>query len=44
MMIACSDGRERSIDDFKRLFAESGFRFHRVFPGATTAVIEGIAI
>lgn len=44
MMVACSGGRERSIDDFKRLLAESGFRFNRVFPGVTTAVIEGIAI
>jgi hypothetical protein len=44
MMIACDDGRERSLEEFEELFASSGFRFTRVFPFPTISVIEGEAI
>jgi len=44
MMIACEDGRERSLEDFQRLLSESAFRFTRVFPFPTVSVIEGEAI
>ena len=44
MMIACDDGRERSVEDFAKLFEASGFRLGRVFPFPTTGVSEGEAI
>ena len=44
MMIACDAGRERSVEEFAKLFEASGFRFTRVFPFPTTSVIEGEAI
>jgi hypothetical protein len=43
MMIACSDGRERSPEDFRALFEATGFRLGRVRRGATVSVLEGIA-
>ncbi len=44
MMIACDDGRERSVEEFGKLFEASGFRFTRAFPFPTVSVIEGEAI
>jgi hypothetical protein len=44
MMIVCSDGRERSREDFARLLGAAGFKLGRVFPYPTTSVIEGIAV
>ncbi|HEY1956982.1 MAG TPA: methyltransferase [Polyangiaceae bacterium] len=43
MMIACDEGRERSVDELAKLFAASGFRFTRVFPFPTVSIIEGEA-
>ncbi|MGZ3422238.1 MAG: methyltransferase [Polyangiales bacterium] len=43
MMIACSDGRERSLEDFRALLEATGFRLGRVNQGVTVSVIEGIA-
>ena len=43
MMIACDEGRERSVEDFAKLFDASGFRLGRVFPFPTMSVIEGEA-
>lgn len=39
MGVVCS-GRERSRDDFERLFAASGLRLERVLDGSAIAVIE----
>jgi hypothetical protein len=44
MMIACDEGRERSVEEFAKLFEATGFRFTRVFPFPTTSVVEGEAI
>jgi hypothetical protein len=44
MMIACEEGRERSLEEFQKLLSDSGFRFTRVFPFPTVSVIEGEAI
>jgi hypothetical protein len=43
MMIACSDGRERSLDDFRALLEGNGFRLGRVNQGVTVSVIEALA-
>lgn len=43
MMIACDEGRERSLDEFKALLAGAGFRYRRVFTSPTLGVIEGEA-
>jgi hypothetical protein len=43
MMIACSDGRERSLEDFRALLEATGFRLGRVNQGVTVSVIEGLA-
>jgi hypothetical protein len=44
MLVACVDGRERSLEEFKGLLARSGFRFRRVFSYPTLSVIEGEAV
>ncbi len=44
MLVGCDDGRERSREDFERLFKQSGFRLGRVFPSPTVSVIEGLAV
>lgn len=41
MMVACDDGRERSRDDFARLFEASGFRLARTYEGPTISIVEG---
>lgn len=43
MMVVCDDGRERSREDFHRLFVASSFEPGRVFEFPTLAVIEGVA-
>jgi hypothetical protein len=44
MMIVCGEGRERSRDDFARLFRETGFELRRVVPTATLmSIVEGVA-
>jgi hypothetical protein len=43
-MIVCDNGRERSRDEFARLFEQAGFRAGRVVPLAGMSyVFEGIA-
>jgi O-methyltransferase domain len=43
MMVACSDGRERSRAEFQSLLEKTGFRQGRVFAYPTISVLEGIA-
>ena len=43
MMVACHDGRERSLEDLQLLLDESGFAPGRVFRTALGAVVEGVA-
>jgi hypothetical protein len=43
MMVACSDGRERSRAEFQSLLEKTGFRQGRVFSYPTISVLEGIA-
>jgi hypothetical protein len=44
MMVACSDGRERSRGEFDGLLQKAGFRLGRVFSYPTISVLEGIAV
>lgn len=45
MMTVCSEGRQRSKDEFKGLFEKSGFQLNRIFKTAhPISVIEAIAI
>jgi hypothetical protein len=45
MMVVCAGGRERSRAEFGRLFAECGFRLHRVVATASPmSVLEGLAV
>ncbi len=43
MMIACDEGRERSLQEFRALLEATGFRLGRVWPTATDSLIEGVA-
>lgn len=43
MMTVADEGRERSRDEFERLFTAAGFRLARVFDNPLAAVLEGIA-
>jgi hypothetical protein len=43
MMVVCDEGRERSREDFARLFEASGYKPGRVFESPTVSVIEAIA-
>jgi hypothetical protein len=43
MMVVCEEGRERSREDFARLFQASGYQPGRVFESPTVSVIEAIA-
>jgi hypothetical protein len=43
MMLVCVDGRERSLDELRRLLHESGFAPARAFELPTIGLIEGIA-
>jgi hypothetical protein len=42
MMVACSNGRERTLSELQDLLSLSGFRYRRHFEFPTIAVIEGI--
>jgi O-methyltransferase len=42
MMVACSDGRERSRAEYERLLERAGFRLGRVFSYPTISVLEGL--
>jgi hypothetical protein len=42
MMVACSDGRERSRAEFGSLLTKSGFKLGRIFSYPTLSVIEGV--
>ena len=44
MMVVCDEGRERSREDFARLFSQSGFALGRVAESPTVSVIEGVAV
>ncbi len=45
MMVALSQGRQRSPADFARLLAATGFRFERVWPTVfPISIVEGVAI
>jgi hypothetical protein len=44
MMMVCSEGRERSREDFHRLFEQAGFSLTRVLPTqGLMSIVEGIA-
>ena len=43
MMIACDNGRERSLDEFVALLVKAGFRYRRVFQFPTLSLIEAEA-
>jgi hypothetical protein len=43
MMTVCSDGRERSREEYARLLEKSGFSLGRVYESPLISVIEGIA-
>jgi hypothetical protein len=42
MMVVSDEGRERTREDYARLFDQSGFRLARVFESALVSVIEGV--
>jgi len=42
MMLVMVGGRERTTDNFRRLYAEAGFRLTEVIPAAPYHVIEGV--
>ena len=42
MMLVMVGGRERTVEDFRRLYAEAGFRLTEVVPTAPYHVIEGV--
>lgn len=43
MMVACSNGRERSQAEFRSLLQKCGFKLARLFSYPTISVIEGVA-
>ena len=43
MMVACSNGRERTLEELRRLLSAAGFSYSRHFDFPTIAVVEGIA-
>jgi hypothetical protein len=44
MMIACHNGRERSLRELELLLEATGFRYRRVFRFPTLSVIEAEAV
>lgn len=40
MLVACSGGRERGVEETRRLLGGAGFRLARVVPGPTVSVLE----
>jgi hypothetical protein len=43
MMVVCDEGRERTREEYGRLFEATGFKPGRVFDSPTISVIEGVA-
>jgi hypothetical protein len=43
MMIACDDGRERSLDEFRALLDATGFRFTHVYETPVVCIVEAEA-
>jgi len=43
-MIACDQGRKRSVDETRALLSECGFRFTRAFPYPIVSVLEAEAV
>ena len=43
MMVACSNGRERTLEEVRQLLSATGFSYRRHFDFPTIAVVEGIA-
>jgi hypothetical protein len=45
MLVACDGGRERGREEFRRLFAESGFKLEEVYPTASPMwILEAVAV
>jgi predicted protein tyrosine phosphatase len=44
MMVACDQGRERSIDEIRSLLSQCGFRFTRAFRYPIVSVLEAEAV
>lgn len=44
MLVACEEGRERSLGELRRLLEATGFRHTRLFPFPVVSVVEGEAI
>jgi hypothetical protein len=44
MLIACDNGRERSLSELHALLSATGFRPGRVYQGAIISVVEGEAV
>lgn len=43
MLVACSGGRERGVEECRRLLHATGFRLERVHPGPTVSVLDARA-
>ncbi len=44
MMVACDQGRERSVEEIRSLLSQCGFRFTRAFPYPIVSVLEAEAV
>lgn len=44
MMVVCSEGRERSVEELQALLRETGFEPARVFPFSTVSITERRAL
>jgi hypothetical protein len=44
MMVACDQGRERSLEEIRSLLSQCGFRFTRAFPYPIVSVLEAEAV
>jgi hypothetical protein len=42
MMLVMVGGRERTVEDFRSLYAEAGFRLTEVVPAPPYHLIEGV--
>ncbi|MFT3713039.1 MAG: ArsR family transcriptional regulator [Archangium sp.] len=43
MLVACSGGRERGVEQLRQLLEKSGFKLERVFPGPTCSILDARA-
>lgn len=43
MIVACSGGRERGVEEFRRLLEATGFRLHQMHAGPTVSVLDARA-